>query len=349
MRKTRKLLFGESTRRLELLLTPIQKLGFTLAKSPFAPLIQDLEKELERAGLDLRPLFYLSTEYGCVEGTANIGLGFWDCDPDLHDLNTELRGFCYSEKDLRSLLRHEFGHAFCYSYKLYKDREFRRVFNVTGRFFETYPANDRFRPNPWSRDFVNPCGDHYAQKHPDDDFAETVAVWLDPSEDWRVIYQHKPGALRKLEFVGKVFERFGQHKPDAKNDESAIHIPLESVTDTVGEFLRAPVTRYKKQAAGFIDPDLRLLFRRRPPKRNGVMPATEFVQANRRMLVDKVSRWSGVDEVVVVDLLDKVRDRARSLDLVLRKREWERKLADLSSYLSVMATNYRLRDQFTRR
>lgn len=349
MRKTRKILFGQTTRRMELLVTSIQKLGLAIETSPFAPLICDLEGELERAGLDLRPHFYLSTEYGCVAGTANVGLGFWDCDPDLHDLNSELRGFTYSEKDIRGLLRHEFGHAFCYSYKLYKDREFRRIFNVTGSFFDTYPTTDRFTPNPWSRDYVNPCGDHYAQKHPDDDFAETVAVWLDPAADWRVAYQHKPGALRKLEYVGKVFARYGHAEPKVPADPTAIHLPLEVVTGTVGEFLRAPLNRYRKQADAFIDPDLKLLFRRRPPKRNGVMPAPEFVSANRRVLVDKVSRWSGVEDVVVVDLLDKVSDRAKTLDLVLRRREWDRKLADLTAYISVLATHYRLTDRFARR
>jgi hypothetical protein len=37
------------------------------------------------------------------------------------------------------------------------------------------------------------------------------------------------------------------------------------------------------------------------------------------------------------------------MDLVLRKREREQKLADLSAFLSVLATNYRLRERFSRK
>ncbi|MBI5368033.1 MAG: hypothetical protein HZA54_13415 [Planctomycetes bacterium] len=346
VRKTRTLLFGESTRRLELLVTPIQRLGLQLETSPFAPLIADLYGELERAGIDLRPTFYLSTEYGCVEGTANIGLGFWDCDPDLHELNTELRAFSYSEKDIRALLRHEFGHAFCYSYKLYREAEFRRVFNVVGSFFDSYPADDRYTPNPWSKAFVNPCGDHYAQKHPDEDFAETVSVWLDPESNWRKTYQHKPGALRKLEYVGRVLARSGHAAVKQKNDPASLHIPLEQVNATVGDFLRAPMGRYRKRAPAFLDPDLKVLFRSRPAKKNGVCAAPEFVEANRRLLIDRITQWTGVADVVVIDLLDKVSERARMLDLVLRRQERDRKLVDLSAYLTTMATRYKLKETF---
>ena len=41
-----------------------------------------------------------------------------------------------------------------------------------------------YNPNPWSRDYVRYLHRtgmyHYAQKHPDEDWAETFAVWLDP-------------------------------------------------------------------------------------------------------------------------------------------------------------------------
>ena len=44
---------------------------------------------------------------------------------------------------------------------------------------------------------------HYAQKHPDEDFAETFAVWLTPRARWRRDYAGWP-ALEKLEFMVSV-------------------------------------------------------------------------------------------------------------------------------------------------
>ena len=40
----------------------------------------------------------------------------------------------------------------------------------------------------------------YAQSHPDEDFAETFAVWLAPDSHWRERYAGWP-VLRKLEYV----------------------------------------------------------------------------------------------------------------------------------------------------
>ena len=40
----------------------------------------------------------------------------------------------------------------------------------------------------------------YAQSHPDEDFAETFAVWMNPESDWRPRYEGWP-ALKKLEYM----------------------------------------------------------------------------------------------------------------------------------------------------
>src|SRR2546423_1061087 len=42
-----------------------------------------------------------------------------------------------------------------------------------------------YRPRPFSRSYVVHLEDWYAQSHPDEDFAETFAVWLTPGDDWR--------------------------------------------------------------------------------------------------------------------------------------------------------------------
>jgi hypothetical protein len=54
-------------------------------------------------------------------------------------------------------------------------------------------------PRPYSKSFVHHLEPWYAQSHPDEDFAETFAVWLTP--DSPGANATPTGALKKLEYV----------------------------------------------------------------------------------------------------------------------------------------------------
>ena len=43
----------------------------------------------------------------------------------------------------------------------------------------------------------------YAQSHPDEDFAETFAVWLDPHSLWKERYRGWP-VMKKLDFMDRL-------------------------------------------------------------------------------------------------------------------------------------------------
>ena len=71
-----------------------------------------------------------------------------------------------------------------------------------GRWQQLFgPSSQRYpryyRPNPASKNFVQHLRLWYAQSHPDEDFAETFAVWLTPRANWRKRYAGWP-ALKKL-------------------------------------------------------------------------------------------------------------------------------------------------------
>ncbi len=171
-RKTRELLYSRDTLKLETLTTPINQLGLKIKGTLIDEAIRRTREDMARVGItQLNPTFYLSNGYGCVEGTTNIAVGFYDGNDLLRELNQEFRGWRYDPADILQIVRHEVGHAFCYAYKLYRTKEFRRLFKVKGHFFNTYPEHAGRRHNPWSADFVNPAGDFYAQTHPDEDFA----------------------------------------------------------------------------------------------------------------------------------------------------------------------------------
>src|SRR5947207_15890354 len=98
-------------------------------------------------------------------------------------------------REIMMYMRHEAGHAFNYAYQLYKSAEWRDLF---GSFRRAY--RDNYRPIPFSRKFVRHMPGRYAQKHPDEDFAETFAVWLTPRSQSRKRYEGSD-ALTKPHYV----------------------------------------------------------------------------------------------------------------------------------------------------
>lgn len=356
MRRSRELLFNDDTQRLELLLTPLSQLDVSIEKSYFAEAIRIAREDLKRLRItQLQPHFYLSTGYGTVAGTTSIALGFYDCTEPLRRLNRELRGFQYSEEDMVNLVRHELGHAFAYAYKLYSRPDFRHTFNVRGNYFNTYPVTDRYleRVNPWSRDFVNPSGDHYAQKHPDEDFAETFTVLMQPGYKWEREYRHYPGALRKLRFVRGLVQALGRTPPPIDQSFNPYE-PLDSNRLTLAKFFKLRSTRaYRRRATGFIDPDLLDLFWRPAPVLRGnrkrerdFVHADNFIRRHKRPIVTQVSRWTGVSERVVRDLLDKCSLRSHALGLWVRKDKREAKLVEFTSFVSYRCALFALNDSY---
>ncbi len=349
MRRTRQLLYSEETLRLELLTTPLNRLHLSIETSPILlPALQTVRADMDRMRLKkVKPFFYLSTGYGTIEGTTNICLGFYDADERLRALSKEFRGWMYSYEEVVATIRHEVGHAFAYAYKLYRRPEFREVFNVRGNYFRTYPMTDQYirYVNPWSRDFVNPSGDHYAQKHPDDDFAETFMVWLTPRLNWRRKWRNHPGALRKLEFVDKIVHEHRNQEPLIEN----VPYEYEGLSDykiTLAQFFKGKPTHYRKAATGFVDPDLKYIFRARPKMRNGdkiergYVHANNFLRKNQRVIVNRVSQWVGVDAFVVNDLILKCRQRTHALDLWVKKEDAEKKLVEFTTYISTRCAYY---------
>jgi hypothetical protein len=348
MRRSRELLYQAETQKLELLHTPINQLGLRFRGTVFEQAIPIVREEMRTAGLaKLEPKFYISTGYGCIAGSPIISLGFYDFHPLLKDLNEEFRGWRYSDAEIYDLLRHEVGHAFCYSYKLYRTPEFRRLFNVEGNFFNTYPDDNDYWYNPWSRSYVNPNGDHYAQKHPDEDFAETFGVWLTPRSGWRKAYKGHPMALKKLRYADRMVKALGKQCPMVEANENWMYERIEDLKMTVAEFLRAKTKAYEKSATGYVDPDLKEIFRAQPRgiKRRVLfkdyMRAEQFIREQKQALVTRVAYWVGVDTRVTMDVIEKCMVRARALNLWLEKSQHEKKLVEVVTYLTVLCANYK--------
>ena len=99
--------------------------------------------------------------------------------------------------------------------------------------------------------------DWYAQSHPDEDFAETFAVWLTPGLDWRTRYAGWK-ALQKLEYVDELMRSLAGKPP--------MHTPKYRVADydCLNLKLKTYYARkrklYEDTYPDFYDADLRQLF-----------------------------------------------------------------------------------------
>lgn len=322
----------------EILTKPIKELGLKLEGSPLERFVQQLYRELDRKGLKrFRPLCYLTDEWGCPSGEPVIGIPFYLANPKLARLEKEMNDL-EDARQIMMYLRHEAGHAFNYAYELYRTGEWRDVFGPFRR-----PYRDDYRPVPFSRRFVRHIEGWYAQKHPDEDFAETFAVWLTPRSNWRRKYRGWE-ALRKLRYVERMAKRFRDTEPVRPQGDT--DITVEEMETTVAEFYQR--TLEERQSVGdlALDTDLADIFKISRRRRKGVRPAADLLKENRKSIVDKVAYWTGVQRPVVKGLIESIVGRAGELALRAEVACEKEHLTEITAYATALAMNYLTRGKF---
>jgi Putative zinc-binding metallo-peptidase len=322
----------------EILAKPIRELGLKLEGSPVERFVQQLYRELDAKGLHkFRPLCYLTDEWGCPSGEPVVGIPFYLASPELARLEHEMNDL-EDDREIMMYMRHEAGHAFNYAYQLYKSAEWRNLF---GPFRRAY--RDQYHPIPFSRNFVRHMAGWYAQKHPDEDFAETFAVWLTPRSQWRKRYQGW-GALAKLEYVERVARKVGAAEPIRRRGR--IDITVDEMESTVGEFyfLTLPEEILVHELA--LDTDLADIFNVSSKRQKGVRAAQEMLQQHRKQIVDKVAYWSGVQRPVVKRLVEAICKRVEELGLRVDVRRETDYLTEFTVYTTALSMNYLVRGRF---
>lgn len=183
----------------------IKDLNLELNTSQFiTSLIVELELELKKKGfIKFRPHVYLGDEWFSPEGEAAISIPFYLAHPRLTRLEKKYTGEAEGETKpwFMSLLRHEVGHCLDHVYSFSKTKEWKKIFGNPKKDYDP----DNYSYDSKSTDFVINLQDHYAQSHPDEDFAETFAVWLEKEKTiWSEEYKNMPNALEKLNYVDKI-------------------------------------------------------------------------------------------------------------------------------------------------
>lgn len=272
------------------------------------PFIERLYSELSARSIGFHPPCYLADEWLCPDKTPLIGIPFSLAHQRLRDIEKkmifELEG--ETEQEFMQFLRHECGHAINYAYRLYKRTRWRDLF---GPFSARYSDNYYYRP--YSRRYVLHLKDNYAQAHPDEDFAETFAVWLAPASDWQKRYAGWP-VIKKLRYVDSLMDKIGAQQP-VKTFSGRAPWSAARMTSTLAAYYQRRRRDLGTAFQGFYDQALREFFN--ADGKNPNLKASKFLQSHRKSLVSSISRWTAYRKYDIDQLVGTLINRCKVLDL----------------------------------
>lgn len=294
--------------------------------------IAELRGELERCELRFPIHFYLSDEWFTPDGLASMAIPFYLAHPRLERLEKsqmlEVEG---GEHDwCMRILRHEAGHVIDNAYKLRLRRQRRMLF---GSSHEPYP--EFYDPKPYSKTFVQHIDPWYAQSHPDEDFAETFAVWLTPESNWKRRYAGWP-AVKKLEYMDSLMKSLRGKKPLVEATDEVD--PLRRLRKTLRAHYRRKRRHYGVDHPKFYDRELRRLFSDAPEHAQNIT-AAQFIGRIRRPVTRLVQSWTGIYLYTIDAVLEDVIARCRELKLRLAMPE-EQTRNEFTVFLTVQTMNY---------
>ncbi|MCB9062838.1 MAG: putative zinc-binding metallopeptidase [Halobacteriovoraceae bacterium] len=188
--------------------TKISDLTLSLYDSWVGECIEIVKAELKTHNLELDVSFWISDDWFCPDGVVGIGIPFYLLTPELIKIEKQEIGKAEgsTKRECLRIIRHELGHAIDNAFKL---RTFEERQNLFGDSDKRYPAS--YIPKFYSQKYVTYLGDGYAQSHPDEDWAETFAVWLDPDSNWKSKYQNME-CMTKLLYIDKIMREIPKLK-----------------------------------------------------------------------------------------------------------------------------------------
>jgi len=320
----------------EILHMRICDLKLKIAGTDLEVRIQSFYEELVKKGIAFKPICYLGDEWFCPEGCATIAIPFYLAHPRLKRLEEKMMLEVEGGTDAwcMRLLRHEMGHVLNHAFLLEKDRQWQKLFGSPSLEF-----SESYRARPYSKRFVRHLDGWYAQSHPEEDFAETVAIWLSPSVDWRNQYKGWK-ALAKLEYVDELMARLAGKPPlvfsKAKMSEaSRLRSRLEA-------YYKRRRRNYAQDFPDFFDADLRKLFVDAAASPDAER-AAGFLRRSTKPILNAVSSWTGEPKYTLSRLLRALTERCAELDLRLKS---DSAGVEISAYLATLASHYRLTGKF---
>lgn len=293
--------------------------------------LEQLYDQLDQRGLRIKPHAWISDEWFSPSSTPGIAIPFYLTHPRLMRLERkmilEVEGG--KERDCQRILRHEAGHAIQNAFQLQRRRRWQELFGTSSTHYPKF-----YRPDPASKDYVQHLRLWYAQSHPDEDFAETFAVWLRPRSDWRRRYAGWP-ALKKLEYVDELMSEIRNQKPVLTHRLKVD--PLSRLTQTLAAHYAKKKAYYAGETLKVYDRDLHRIFSADPQHRKAPTAAA-FLRKNQAKIRQMVSKWTEEYQLTLDHVLDEMIDRCGELGLRVTGPE-EQLRTDFTLLLTAMTVH----------
>lgn len=319
--------------------TPIRDLGLTIKGTRLEPILEEFEQELDHCGFArLKPRFYLSTEWGVPFETIAIAIPFYLAKPELTEEHARRFGHVegMGRNDVLRYLRHEMGHVVNYAYRLFEDPEWIRLFGPI-----TTPYIEEYHPKPFSRRYVQHLPGWYAQKHPDEDWAETFAVWMTPGRNWREEYASWAEALAKLTWCDTAVREVQQRDPvstSAELDEDVGQIAYS--IDDLYQHIKLSDSIFPVE----LDRSLRTIFeevdQRTGKESTALRPASLLIRRLEGDLMGNTWRWTGHFPERTRILLRHLAERAAAMKLRYPESEETGVTVALTTIVTALAMNF---------
>jgi len=326
----------------DLLAIRIKDLPLKLEESDLWPSIQIVMTELNSALPEFQPYLFIGDEWFSPEGVAAVSIPFFLLHPRLRQLERTKVLECEGEDDLefKKLLRHELGHALDHAFKLSRRRTWEKTFGSPQKEYQP----DTYRPRPYSRNYVLHLKRWYAQSHPDEDFAETFAVWLNPQSEWKATYR-KWGALKKLEYLETIGKEL--RKKTFKQKSARMISESRYLNSSLAVYYQKKIRYNEEDYPDFFDRDLLRIFSRKNPEEPKAELAFQFMKRTRKYLLSSLSLWTGEKKVTINELLLRLIERCRELELIVSKSEAET-ASEVSAFLTTLVSHYLFTGHFRR-
>lgn len=312
----------------EILPIRVRDLGLHIHNSPLDEFIQILYAELDACGIKFHPPCYLADEWLCPDKVPMIGIPFCLAHPRLkhieQKLMLEVEGGTSDE--CMKLLRHECGHALNYAYNLFKKTQWRKLF---GCFSNRYSSSYSYQP--YSKRYVVHLADSYAQAHPDEDFAETFAVWLTPNSNWQELYADWP-VIKKLRYIDHLMKQIANQTPITTSSETPWS--ASRMTSTLAAYYERKRKYLHDDFPGYYDSSLLRLFPSHELRKE-TMPAAVFLRKHRRYIVNGVTTWTRQRKYDIDQLIRKLIIRCKELGLSTDKPETQT-LIEITAFVSAV-------------
>ena len=310
----------------------LRDLGLTILGTPLEVVLQEFQRELAARGVTkVRPHFYLSTEWGVPFDTISIAIPFYLARVDLTDFHAERGGLVEGggPSDLLRYLRHEMGHVVNYAYRLYERSEWTDQFGDINA-----PYEEEYRPKPFSPRYVDHLPGWYAQKHPDEDWAETFAVWMTPGLNWRERYARR-AALAKLEYCDRVMAELREREPLTTAEDPDEDVG--SLDTTLDEHYRAYALD-KRDVPADLEEALQTIFGK-PDKEPPTTPRSAAILIRRLAptIAADVYRWTGWFPERARHVLHELAERAEKQNLTYTEDRETAAAVALTAFITALA------------